>query len=293
MEKPDAMAAEATTPPEEGPLVSIVVPVRNDGDGVRALLASLAQSSYRKVEIVVNDDPVPGDDTARAVADAARGGVAARYVAENRGMAAGRRVGASMARGEILVHLDADMRLTPRLIEDCVHKLEHGFDALVIPERASSSGFWDRCKALEKRCYDGVEAIEALRCVRASGYWLIGGHDPALLFAEDKDLDIRARSAGLRVGRSDEVVIHNERVGSALATMRKKRRYAATASSYAAKHPQTFREQTSVVFRLRLVLANWRLGREHPVLYLAIFVLGLAELAGLWLGSRDAARASL
>jgi glycosyltransferase involved in cell wall biosynthesis len=290
------MAAAAAAPAQqgplvEGPLVSIVVPARNGGAEVRALLASLAQSTYRSIEVVVNDDPVPGDDAAEAVADAARAGMAARYVADNHGMAAARQVGATLAQGEILLHLDTDMRLTPRLIEDCVRKLGQSFDALVIPERGESSGFWERCKALEKRCYDRVDVIESLRCIRADGYWRIGGHDPTLLFGEDKDLDIRARAAGLRVGWSDEVVIHNEGERGLLSTMRKKRSYAATAGTYATKHPEMFRLQTNAASRLRLVLARWRLGRRHPLLYAGIFLLGLAELVGLWLGTHDAARA--
>lgn len=66
-------------------------------------------------------------------------------------------VGIRKAKGEYILYVDHDMVAEKNLIENCL-LLTSRFDALIIPERIYGTGFWQRCRDLEKRLliYDSV-----------------------------------------------------------------------------------------------------------------------------------------
>ena len=264
---------------EPEPAVSVVVPLYNSEPRLREFLASFAALDDRDFEIIVNDDPRSTDD-ARTVAEKfRRDGLAVRYLRENTSMAQGRKRGAADARGQVLLHLDSDMTVTPGLLAECVRLLAADYDALVVPEESFGTTFWAECKWLEKRCYDGVEQVESLRALRRAVYEAVGGHDPRMVFSEDKDLDLRVRQAGYRVGRTRHHLNHNEgdlRLG---ATVRKKLGYADTADLFAQRHPEAYRWQTNILHRFALYLRNGRYLRSHPLLYGGMWLMKVSEFA--------------
>lgn len=259
------------------PMLSVVVPTYNSAPLLRDLLTSLLASESPDFEVVVNDDPRSADDTAAVVDDFRARGLAITYLTENVSMAQGRKRGAAVARGGVLLHLDSDMKVTPGLLGECVDRLTEEHDALVIPEESFGTTFWARCKWLEKRCYAGVEQIESLRCVRREVYVTLGGHDERMVFSEDKDFDLRVRDAGYRIGRTRNHLRHNEGELRLAATLRKKLGYSGTAAVFAQAHPEAFRWQTNIFHRLRLYLRNWRYLRTHPLLYGGLWVMKIGE----------------
>jgi len=91
--------------------ISVVIPTFNSRDVLRRTIEALTQQTlpHDAYEVVIADDGST-DGTAEMVADAARGPVAVRYVAQpNRGRSAARNLGARTARGRILLFIDADI----------------------------------------------------------------------------------------------------------------------------------------------------------------------------------------
>jgi glycosyltransferase involved in cell wall biosynthesis len=193
------------------PLVSIVVPTKNSGKNLANFLKSLHLSTYKNFEVVVNEDNATSDSTPRVIKYYQDRGMRISYIHANTGMAKARKEGATRAKGEIILHLDSDMELSKLLLAECVEKLtSKQVDALVIPEVSFGTGFWAKCKALEKQCYQGVEQLESLRCLYRKVYLTLGGHDDRLLIYEDKDFDLRVRAHGYQVGRTCNYLRHNE-----------------------------------------------------------------------------------
>lgn len=92
--------------------VSVVIPVRNGREDLRACLAAVRASSTAPHEVIVVDDGST-EEIASIVAEA---GADLLRLAENHGPAFARNRGAEAARGEILFFTDADVRVHPDAI---------------------------------------------------------------------------------------------------------------------------------------------------------------------------------
>jgi glycosyltransferase involved in cell wall biosynthesis len=266
------------------PGISIVVPTYDNGAQLRHLLCSLEQSTYDDFEVIVADHPLTRDETPAVVAEFRGRGMPIVRIVDNVTMSHARNVGTGLARADVILHLDADMRVPPDLLGECLDRIGRGADALVLPETGASSTFWLRCKALEKACYEGTEIFESLRCVRRAVSDSIGGLDERIVFGGDKDFDLRVRGAGARVERTRAYVCHDEGEASLRGVLRKKLLYGQTAARYARLHPRVFARQMNPFLRLRLIFRRRDLMRHEPLLYWAIFVLGAVEIVGGALG---------
>lgn len=235
------------------PSISMIVPTRDSSSGVRRLLNSVPNDEYSMLQVVLNDDPRSRDRIEEIAEEFRVRGMDIVVARTNTAMAVGRREGARLAVGEILLHLDSDMTVSPQLLSELREMFGANADAAVVPEIGVGQGFWARCKALEKRCAQGDVRLESLRAVRASVYWGVGGHDRELVWGEDKDLDLRVRRTGAQVLRTAGWVVHFESALSPLVAAKKKGQYAATAGLFAAKHPHAFRSQRSPIRIARLL----------------------------------------
>ncbi len=111
-----------------GPLVSVIVPVKNGAATLDAALRSVSRSYYRKVEVVVVDDHST-DGTAEI---ARRHGCRLLEAKDGHGANNARNMGAREAAGEILVFIDADIIIGRETILGIVETLdEASVDAVV------------------------------------------------------------------------------------------------------------------------------------------------------------------
>lgn len=105
------------------PLVSVVIPCFNQGEFVGEALASVRAQTWDAWEAVVVDDGSTESATRDALARLDEPQV--RVVTqENRGVAAARNRGFEEARADLVLALDADDRVRPRMLEACVTALE-------------------------------------------------------------------------------------------------------------------------------------------------------------------------
>ena len=107
------------------PAASVILPAWNSHPTVAACLGSLRDQSFRDFEIILVDSS-PGDETERIVVEEFP---EVRFVRSPRRLwpHAARNLGATMARGEILVFSDPDCQMSPRWLERLVaaHRCGH------------------------------------------------------------------------------------------------------------------------------------------------------------------------
>ncbi|MEX0851984.1 MAG: glycosyltransferase family 2 protein [Bauldia sp.] len=110
------------------PLVSVVIPARNEarnlGPLLAEILAALAKSSF---EVIVVDDG-SDDDTGAMIAATRAAGLPVRHLRHDRplGQSASVRTGLLAAGGEIVVTLDGDGQNDPAFIPRLIEMLEGG-----------------------------------------------------------------------------------------------------------------------------------------------------------------------
>lgn len=262
-------------------LISIVIPTKNAAEYLRNLLSSLEKQTYKNFEVIINDDKGTSDRTKDVIRQFSKK-LKIKYLKENVSMAQGRKSGAKYASGKYQLHLDADMSLSPKLLEDCVKTINKGYDALVIPEISYGHGFWARVKAFERSLYIGDETMESARFVKSEVYKKIDGHNEKMVLSEDKDFDLRIRKGGFKVGRGKEVIYHNEGHLSLAKDLQKKFFYGKTAHAFIAENPKHAFRQANLIFRVAY-FRNWKKLIANPGLSAGMFLMKTLEtLAALW-----------
>jgi chlorobactene glucosyltransferase len=137
-------------PHTDGPLLSVIVPARNEARVVETVVRTVLASGYRNLELIVVDDRST-DDTAAIVERLAREDARLRLVrgAELPAGWYGKPwacvQGARAAAGELLLFTDADTRHTPELIPRAVAALQPRRDGLVtVAPLQRCLTFWER-----------------------------------------------------------------------------------------------------------------------------------------------------
>jgi glycosyltransferase involved in cell wall biosynthesis len=189
------------------PLVTVIVAVHNGERFLRSALESLYTQDYEPFEVVFVDDG--STDGSAAIARSFPG---IRYVhQENRGLAAARNTGLSLAHGDLLAYLDDDDLIPP-------HKLRRQAEYLVAnPDVGCVLGRQeimlepgvDPPEWLKRDTIfgdlDGIPLVSAM--IRTELLRDVGGFDPSYRYAEDRDLFVRLRQHGVRIEVIPEVLL--------------------------------------------------------------------------------------
>ena len=143
------------TPPAERPLplISVIVPALNEQSYIAQALGSVARQRYPldRVECVVVDNG-SRDATAAVVQEVARrwtagpGAMPRVQLTQEprRGTARAKNRGAAVARGDVLVFLDADSTLGPTVLPEVAAAWNDGARGGSIPVLAASDDLWER-----------------------------------------------------------------------------------------------------------------------------------------------------
>jgi glycosyltransferase involved in cell wall biosynthesis len=260
------------------PEVSVIVPTRNSASDLRRCLASLTEMQDVSLEVIVVDQE--STDTTRDIARAAGAAVVevprpSVYTPPTRS----RNRGAALARGEYLLHLDADMALAPAALAAAVRSCrESDHVALTLEELDVTDGFWAECKALERRTYRASD-LEAARFVRADVFSEVGGYDESLGSGEDWDIHTRYAGRG-SIGRLANAVYHNLGAISLRAQLRKKCAYGRSAAGFLGKHATGDFSRAMLSSYRR----SWRIFARDPAHALGFVVLRLGEAGALAAG---------
>jgi hypothetical protein len=141
---------ESGDPPPGAPLLSVIIPARNEARNIERVLNCVLGASYRAIEVIVVDDRSEDEtgELARAIAERDRrvrvieapplpdGWFGKQWACEN---------GAMAASGSILLFLDADTAPGPELFSRCVNAMRgRSLDFLSIVGRQELKTFWER-----------------------------------------------------------------------------------------------------------------------------------------------------
>lgn len=213
--------------PADGPLVSVVIPARNEERNIERCARSVLASRWRNLELMIVDDHstdrtgeiarrlADEDDRARVVVppDLPPGWMGKQWACWT---------GARLARGEVLVFLDADTRQSPDMLPRAIAAMSTlGAAALTVAGNQEMGSFWERIvqpamfSMLSGR-YGGTETINRSKraedriangqCMifRRATYERLGGHESVRgKVAEDLALAQR----GFRMGTPVVVVL--------------------------------------------------------------------------------------
>lgn len=188
----DAVAVDA-------PLVSVIVPARDEAHNIGRCVTSILASNYPRLEVIVVDDN-SSDDTASIARTAARGDPRLHVITNPPrpddwfGKQWACATGARVARGGILQFTDADTVHSPDLVPRSVNAMTRTHaDLFTVAGRQELGGFWERViqpqvfTMLSMR-YGGTESVNSSpriidkiangQCifVRRDVYDALGGH---------------------------------------------------------------------------------------------------------------------
>lgn len=221
--------------PPAWPSISITVPSYNEEASIGATLESLLRIDYpsgRRQIVVVSDASTDGtDDIARAYAHR---GVELLRLPERRGKTAAENAAAAVIRGDIVINIDAAVRIRPRSLKALVRAFEDptvgvasGRDVSVGGRRGESTraesgyvGFEMWVRSLETRVGSIVGASGCFYGIRRRLY---DAHFPEEL-SRDFASALIAREHGLRAVSVDDAVCEVPRSSSLPSELRRKTR---------------------------------------------------------------------
>ncbi len=269
------------------PLVSIIIPTVNSGLFLENTFKSIASQTYKNIETIIVDGQSK-DNTLSLVkkykakvfqfkVNLPKGTFDAPYR---------RNYGVKKSKGEYVYYVDADMEISSKLIDEAVSLCEKKYDALILPEDSFGEGIWARAKNLERRCYWGDELIESPRFFKKMIWESVGGLDEKLAGGrDDGDLYEKLKEKGYKVGRTKNIVMHNEGRLTVAKLFRKKFMYGKDVMKYVSKRPVTGVASYSPV-RLSFI-KNWRLFVQRPVDSMVFVAMKTIEVAGGFCGVLD------
>jgi chlorobactene glucosyltransferase len=141
---------QSSAPPNSPPLVSVIVPARNEAHNIARCVRSILSASYPRLELLVVDDSST-DGTADVAGEAAAGDTRMRIITSSAlpegwfGKQWACATGARIAKGEILQFTDADTVHAPDLVTRSVNAMQStGADLFSIAGSQELGGFWEK-----------------------------------------------------------------------------------------------------------------------------------------------------
>ena len=283
--------------------MSVVITTKNEEKNIENCLKSIQLQTWTNIEIIVvdNNSSDKTKEISRRYTELVFDKGPERSAQRNHGLI-------DIATGVYGMFIDADMILTPNLIEACVNEFSnHAPIALHIEEIVLGNGRLARARRFERSFYSGT-CIDGVRFFRLDDFKKIGGFDVALPPGpEDWDLDKRFKQIGelylVNTGRSVENwlldifidgrgatrpetlagIFHNEDEQSLSRYLAKKSYYSGSMNPYKKKWPGDPDVIKQLGFRYRYMTVfvergGWRKSVRHPILFLNI--LGLRVLVG-------------
>ena len=257
------------------PNVSVIVTTKNEDRNIGACLESVIEQTMPPLEMIVVDN-FSEDQTIKI---AKQFGAKVYQLGPER--SAQRNYGVEQAQGKYILYLDADMRLSTKVIENCVKRCKEDtkITGVYIPEIIIGTGFWIKVRRFERSFYDGT-VIDAVRFVPKDSFQKVAGFDLRFTGPEDWDFDKKIRQLGKTIV-ADAHLLHDEGNFNLQHYLNKKRYYSKGFDIYSekwGKNDPDIRKQLSPLYRFFGVFIEQ--GKfikllTHPLLTLGMYFLRL------------------
>lgn len=233
------------------PMISLVVPAFNEGPVIQAAVRSLLALDYPNFEIIVVDDGSTDDTYDKAIAVARESlTVEVRVVTKhNGGKADALNTGMTLARGEFVLNMDGDTKLSPNTLRVCIRHFENPLVGAVAGnvKVMNRENMWTRIQALEY-----VEGLAMARKAQSFGRVVniipgplgmfrksvlqqAGGYDRDT-FAEDCDLTLKLLMRGWHIAYEPRAIAWVETPSSLLDLLKQRYRWTRGILQATSKH---------------------------------------------------------
>ncbi len=175
-------------------MISVIIPAHNEENYIGLTLDAVNRQNYPNFEVIVIANGCT-DRTATIAFDACHRLV----VLSNKGLGVARNLGAKLAKGELLLFLDADTLLEPGALETVAHKFKQQYAAGTFKGRPDSERPVFRVMYFVKNfihrwsIHQGSSGV--ILCWK-SDFLAVHGFDEALQVRENSDLIKRLRDFG-------------------------------------------------------------------------------------------------
>ncbi|MCZ7533590.1 MAG: glycosyltransferase [Acidimicrobiia bacterium] len=224
------------------PLVSVVIPVYNDGEFLEEAIASVFGQTEQSFEIVVVNDGSTDRSTLTIIENLAwpRTTVVNQ---PNRGLAAARNAGVAVSRGRFIVPLDADDAIEPRFIEVQLGALEANPTAAYATTWTRLTGDVEEIWIPRRfNKYQILLSNSNVGCVllRREAFDAVGGYNETMRSGnEDWDLWVRLMDAGYDMVEVPEVLFRYRKHGITM-SVRTEARYETARLEMVQSNPALF-----------------------------------------------------
>lgn len=261
------------------PKVSVIIPTYNSAKTLKYTLESLSNQTYKSFEVLLIDN-YSSDETPRLAKE-----YSAKLVLLKGERTKAKNYGTRIARGKYVLFLDSDMALEPKVIEECVYKIEssNNIAGVIIPEKTIGDSIWAKIRAYERKFYENT-FVESPRFFKRDLVLKVGGFDEDIIFYEESTLPYKLEKLGYNVrARISSYILHYEYNFSITRWLKKKYYYGKTIPKYKHRYRDYFGRQAGVLSRLKIFLGN-REFYKKPHLALGVLLLKSLEYAAVTLG---------
>jgi glycosyltransferase involved in cell wall biosynthesis len=250
----------------------VIVPTFNNQLTIAACLESVHSQTYDHLEVIVIDN----FSTDFTFAIASRHGD--KIILHGNERCEQANYGVSIANGEFILRMDADLVLDSSVIEECVETVLSGYDAVEVHNSPDPTISWiARARRFEYDLLRGDPKRISARFVRRDLYLAIGGLDPSLIAGEDYDFQNRLNRYGAKVGFIKAQAISVNEPTSVVRMIRKHFRYGRQSVSFRIVTDRSNAGQLDMNSILqKLYLQKWNKYVEHPAnafLFLVYFAI--------------------
>jgi hypothetical protein len=177
--------------------INIVIPFYKNLDTIENLLRSIDDQDYKKhtTTIIIDGKDLDAQDTLNGLLDTFT--FKLLLLNENKGAPFARNYGAKDAKGDILFFIDADCKLYPGMLRECVTQLELNPDkAFVYGNYRFEDKFEFKSNPFDGELLKTMNFVSTMSPIRREVFEEIGGFNEELEFFQDWDLFYRAYAAG-------------------------------------------------------------------------------------------------
>jgi glycosyltransferase involved in cell wall biosynthesis len=252
------------------PLVSVIVPTRNSASTLEACLSSIAQQTYKPIELIVVDRD--STDNTKAIAQ--------RFTEQvfNHGPERSAQVnfGVTKASGEYVYKVDSDFVLDREVIEQCVRKAAEDFEAVVVHNSPDVRVSWiAKIRKFEVDMYKYDLTHSSARFVKKDVYQIIGGFNENITAGEDYDFQNKINRAGYKTGFVDAEALHLGEPTRIWPHLIKYYNYGQDFIHYKAENEAESKEQLG--FSRSVYFRHWKKFICHPFYALGFFAYNSAK----------------
>lgn len=192
-------------------MISIIIPTYNEEKNLPKLLKSIKKQKYKELELIVSD--ANSTDNTKKIAKKfnckiIKGGLPAK----------GRNNGAKIAKGELLIFLDADTQLQNNFIKNVEKKfIGNNIDIAGVNLKPITKNYLEKIfhqfYNVFQRAMQNIDPLLSGACiiVKKEAFNKIKGFDETIKIAEDHAIARKAKKIGLKFKIIDEYILLDTR----------------------------------------------------------------------------------